>query len=182
MRELVNYLFFGGELFQLTTFTAMKLSQFHNTTLTTFEIKDSSLLVTERSILKKRTQEILFQDILIKDVYDFQHHDRYALGYIFVGITFFVTFAVEYALNTQHANWKPTAVSGIVTLIFISRYMIPIIKIHVPTKNQGMIRFHKNKPSKKSVDEFIYVLEGKVNLVAKKTPEKEDLSQFLKIR
>ena len=160
----------------------MKLTQFHNSTLTTFEIKDSSLLVTERSIFKKKTQEILFEDILIKDVYDFQHHDRYALGYIFVGMTFFVTFAVEYALNTQHANWKPTAVSGIVTLIFISRYMIPILKIHIPTKNQGMIRFHKSKPNKKSVREFIYVLEGEVNLVAKKKPEKEDLSDFLKIK
>lgn len=160
----------------------MKLSQYHNLTLTTFEIKDFSLLVTERTIFKKKTQEILFEDILIKDIYDFKYNDRYALGYIFVGITFFVTFAVEYALNTKHANWKPTAVSGIVTLIFISRYIIPIIKIHIPTKNQGMIRFHKNKPSKKSVNEFIYVLEGKVNLVSKKKPEKEDLSEFLKIK
>ena len=149
-----------------------------------FEVRVPSrpLKVTERSIFKKKTQEILFEDILLKDVYDFQHHDRYALGYIFVGMTFFVTFAVEYALNTQHANWKPTAVSAIVTLIFISRYMIPIIKIHIPTKNQGMILFHKSKPSKKSVDEFIYVLEGKVNLVTKKTPDKEDLSDFLKIK
>lgn len=160
----------------------MKLSQYHNLTLTTFEIKDFSLLVSEQSIFKKKTQEILFEDILIKDIYDFQHHDRYALGYIFVGITFFVTFAVEYALNTQHGNWKPTVVSGIVTLIFISKFMIPILKIHVPTKNHGMIRFHKNKPSKKSVDDFIYVLEGKVNLVAKNKPEKEELSDFLKIK
>lgn len=160
----------------------MKLRQYNNLTLTTFEIKDFSLLVTEQSIFKKKTQEILFEDILIKDIYDFQHHDRYALGYIFVSITFFVTFAVEYALNTQHGNWKPTVVSGIVTLIFISKYMIPIIKIHVPTKNHGMIRFHKNKPSKKSVVDFIYVLEGKVNLIAKKTPEKVDLSDFLKIK
>ena len=158
----------------------MKLTQFHNLTLHTFEIQNSSLLITEQTLFKKKILEIPFEDILMKDVYDFRNHDRSALGYIFVGLTFFVTFAVEYALNTQHANWKPSVVSGILTLIFISRNIIPILKIHIPTKSNGMIKLFNNKPSKKSVDEFIYALEGTVNLVAKKTPEKEDLSQFLK--
>lgn len=158
----------------------MKLSQFHNLTLHTFEIQNSSLLITEGTLFKKKILEIPFEDILIKDHYEFQHHDRYALGYIFVAMTFFVTSAVEYALNTQHANWKPSVVSGILTLIFITRYMVPILKIHIPSKSHGMIKLFNNKPSKKSVEEFIYVLEGKVKLMAKKTPEKEDLSQFLK--
>ena len=47
--------------------------------------------------------------------------------------------------------------------------------------NQRMIKLYKNRPSKKRVEEFIYLLEGKAaNIAAKKMPVKENLSQFLR--
>lgn len=157
----------------------MKLIQFHSFTPVIFEVTDISLKVRQKKILKKETEEFLFENILIKDIYELKHNNRYALGYIFVCVSFFVHSGIGLALNPKHAEWMSTAISGAITFAFIIRYYIPATKIFIPTKKQGLIRLYKNRPSKKKVQEFIYILEGKVNLSTKKKPEKEDLNQFL---
>ncbi len=155
----------------------MKLKQFHSSTLVVFEITDVSLKTTTQKIWTKHTDEYFFEDILIKDVYELIHHKKYAFGYIFVFMAFFVHFGIELALNPTTGR-MPTIISGVLILLAIANVFITQTKIYIPTKKQGLIRLYKNKPSKKKVQEFIYVLEGKVKL-AKKTAPTDDKFVYL---
>lgn len=157
----------------------MKLTQRHNSSLHIFEIKDASLNLIEQSLLKRTKKEILFQDILIKDMYELKHHNSYGLGYVSFFICFLVFFIVEMILNPE-ADRTVLIVVATLTLLSIISYFINTIKIYIPTKGNRIIRLYKNRPNKKRVNEFIYFLEGKVKLAAKKMPEKENLSRFLK--
>ena len=156
----------------------MKLKQFHNYTLVVFEINDAMLKVTPKKILNRKTQEFLFQNILIKDIYEIKHHDRYAYGYVAFFLTFLIHFAVESILN-PNTDRTMVIVFSILTVLSIVRVFFTRTKIYIPTKDQGLIKLYKKKPSRKKVQEFIYVLEGRALLAAKKVSAKPDLKEFI---
>ncbi|HEY0030294.1 MAG TPA: hypothetical protein VGC65_06010 [Bacteroidia bacterium] len=155
----------------------MKLKQFHNLQLVIFEITDVSLKITVRKLFKKEIRETRFEDIQLKDRYELEYRDKAILSYIYICITFFVFFATHAALES-HPDWTYTAIAGAVWFLFMLRFFTKRMKIYIPTTDKGIIRLYQKQPDKKSVEEFIYILEGKVNLAAKKMPEKDHLKKF----
>lgn len=158
-------------------FIILKLKQFHGSTLFIFEITDSSLKITQQKIWKKNTEHYFFEDVLIKDVYELVHHKKYAYGYVFVFMAFFVHFGIELALNS-HTGARPTIISATLTVLSIANVFITETKIYIPTKKQGIIRLYKNKPSNKRVQEFIYILEGKIKIAKKTAPAADKFIYF----
>ena len=64
-------------------------------------------------------------------------------------------------------------------IYFIIRFLMKRKRIFIPVKDQEIVRLFHKQPNEKSVDDFIHILEGKVNLAAKKKPEKTDLKDFV---
>ena len=156
----------------------MKLKQFHSTTLVVFEITDISLKITPQRLFKKETHEVLLENILIKDVYELEYHSKSILTYIFIFVLLFGVFA-EHSFLNPHPDWTLPAIFGALAILFVIRFFIKRTKIYIPTKEQGLIRLFQKQPDKKTVEEFIYILEGKVNLASKKIPEKINLKEFI---
>ncbi len=158
----------------------MKLSQIHNFTPVTFEITDFTLKINAQKLLGKKVHEIPFKDIFIKDIYEIDDHKKTLLkGLIFVFAAIFGTMA-EHLFLAGHGDWTIPSIFGLLAIICAVPYFMKKTTIYIPTKEHGMIRLHHNLPSKKKVQNLIYVLEGKVSLAIKKMPIKEDLSRFLK--
>lgn len=156
----------------------MKLRQFHNTTFVTYEITETALIVTARAVFRKKTREYLFVNILIKDQYELEHYDKSNLSYITVFLILF-GFCAEHEFMQSHSNWTFSIIFAALAVVFIVRFMLKKIKIFIPTKGQGLIHLFQKQPAKKVVHDFMYALEGKVNLHSKKRPEKTDLRHFI---
>ena len=144
----------------------MKLKQFNDFTLVSFEMNNSSLEVTKQKILRREKEEYLLKDILITDTYALKYHHKSALGGVIFFGGLFVHSAFEPILNPG-TSWFTTDVFGALALLFIIRFFVPTLRIFIPTKDQGLIRLYMNKPSKRKVREFMYALEGNVQLVNK---------------
>lgn len=127
----------------------------------------------------------------MKDRYELEYHDKSFLGYIFVSLTLFVFFAEHAFMNSQFlffaqhsarnsiSEWTGTIILGALSFYFIIRFLMKRTRIFIPVIDQRIIRLFTKQPGKKSVEEFIRILEGKVNLAAKKRPEKTDLKDFI---
>ena len=144
----------------------MKLRQFHNYTVIVSEITPTSLRICRQKILRKETEEYLFENILIKDIYEIKHHDRYAYGYVFLFGAILGEFGLVALLNPGTEK-TGIIIFSVLTVLSIVRVFLTRTKIYIPTKDQGLIKFYKMKPSKRKVREFLFELEGKALLVAK---------------
>lgn len=144
----------------------MKLRQFNEYTLTTFETNDVSLKVTHQKLFKRKKEEYLLKDILISDIYALKHHHKSAIGAVVFFGGLFVHAIFEPILNPA-SNWHTAEFFGAFTFIFIVRFFVPSIRIFIPTKDQGLIRLYMNQPSKKKVKEFMLDLQAKVQLINK---------------
>lgn len=166
----------------------MKLKQFHNSKIVTCRITDTSLIINIQGLFSKKVYEILFENILIKDKYVLEYRDKSLLVYTFLSV-FFFGISAEHSFQTylfeknqsSHSlsDWVFPIVFGLLTVINIVRFFITRRRILIPTKGQGLIKLFQKQPDKKSVDEFIYALEGRINLMTKKRPEKTDLKEFI---
>jgi hypothetical protein len=155
----------------------LKLRQFHQTTLITFEITDISLKITSQKLLKKETRDIPFKDILMKDRYELEYHHKSVLPYLSV-FTFIAGYLAFFSLINDRMGWTAPSIFAVLSLLCVLRFFISRTKIHIPTKEQGMISLFQKEPGKKSVDPFIHLLEGKVSLSSHKGPRKSDLDEF----
>jgi hypothetical protein len=156
----------------------LKLKQFQKTTLVIYEITDVSLKITPQSILKKETREILFENILVKDMYELPYHNKSLLPYIYVFVFVFGS-TTPYSFINPRVGWTLPIVFGVLTFLYVFLYFIKRKKIYIPTKDQGMISLFNKQPDKKSVERFIEILEEKVNHASAKIPKKTDLNEFI---
>jgi hypothetical protein len=156
----------------------LKLSQLHKNAFVIFELTDTCLKITSYRLFKKETREILYEDIIVKDLYELEYRNRYVLSYLYVCVFLFGYFAFYYFLNPR-MGWITPLIFGILMLICIIRFFIRRMKIYIPAKDQAVISFFKEQPGKKTVEEFIHILEGKADIARRKGPKEDPINDFI---
>src|ERR1043166_5014869 len=117
----------------------MKLKQLHQNTWVSLQGEEHLLRVKARTLFKSRVIEVAYKDILIRDRYELPYHNKYCLGTSAFFFVLCLDFAKEPFFNPG-SSWRLPVVFGVLTLIEVTRLMIPRRRILIPTKDQGLIR------------------------------------------
>jgi hypothetical protein len=114
----------------------------------------------------------------VKDLYELESRNRYVLSYLYVFVFLFGYFAFYYLVNPR-LGWFVPLILGILMLLCVIRFFVKRMRIYIPTKDKGVISFFQKQPTKKHVERFIHILEGRVDLVKHKRSKEDTMNDFI---